>query len=372
MKKFFKIVIITVIIALICLVPKLDILDFFALNISEEKLSTYSEYYFNQLALDEQKMYVRIDEAIKNRQEKVFLGLQETEDITEKISKVLEAYFYDNPEYYYVSNEYVISTSNLKIITYSILELDYITSADDEIDVKNKELEIAIYNLLKECITETMTDFEKELAIHDALVERVNYYEYEDINTIPGIKHTAYGALVENEAVCDGYSKAFKLLLEEAGIYSIIISGSTDNIAHAWNLVKLDDEYYHVDVTSDKLEEKDKKYVVHAYFNVNDEKISKTHVIDENFDYPQCDGTKYEYYTQKGYAIATKDNLYNKLKDIISKQKSSNILELKVTEQYSSRKIIDALYDLNFNNWRSNWQTTVSYNKIEDVYVLVK
>ena len=217
-----------------------------------------------------------------------------------------------------------------------------------------------------------MTDFEKEVAIHDALVKHVNYYKYEDINTIPSIKHTAYGALVEKEAVCDGYSKAFKLLLDKVGIDSIIISGTTDNVSHAWNLVKLDDEYYHVDVTSDKLEEKADKYVVHTYFNVNDEKISKSHTIDNAFNYPQCASIQYQYYVQKGYTVYSKDNLYNKLQQIISKQKQSDVLELQVTGAYSSKKIINTLYHLNFNNWGSSWKTSVSYSKIDDVYIFIQ
>ena len=115
-----------------------------------------------------------------------------------------------------------------------------------------------------------MTDFEKELALHDAFLKKVKYYEYEDIDKIPMIKHTAYGALVQNEAVCDGYSKAFSLLLNQVGIESTIISGKTGNIAHAWNVVKLDNEWYHVDATWDDTRKDTNGVNDHKYLLRND------------------------------------------------------------------------------------------------------
>lgn len=371
MKKFLKTIIIIGIIALICLVPKLDILDFSALGVSEEQLSSYSDYYFNQLEIDEKKIYARIDEAINKREEIVYIGVKESEDITEKVNKVLTAYFYDNPKCYYVSNQYLVSTSDFKLFEYSTLTLSYTVNSTDEIGIKNRELETVIDSMLQANITEDMTDFEKEVAIHDALVEHVSYYQYEDINKIPSIKHTAYSALVQKEAVCDGYSKAFKMLLEEAGIESIIASGSTEDVAHAWNIVKLEDEYYHVDVTSDKFEQ-NSKYVIHTYFNLTDESISKTHVIDNKFELPECNSNKYDYYTQKDYYISNQDNLYNKLSNIVSKQNNSMVLEIKIAPKYTVRRIIDTLYDLNFNKWRSSGKTSVEYSKIQDVYIFVK
>lgn len=370
MKKFLKLLI--VIIALICLVYKLDILGFFVLNASDEQLARYNGYYFNKLDLEEKNMYVKIDEAVKQGDKKVFLGFHKDIDIKEKLSKIIQAYFYDNPECYYISNKYGISTADLKFSEYSILELEYLTASDAEIEIKDQELENAIDKLLERCITDDMSDFEKELAIHDALAENVEYYKYEDINEIPCIKHTAYGALVEKQAVCDGYSKAFKILLDRVGIENIIIHGSTENVAHAWNLVKLDDDYYHVDVTSDKVEEKGKKYVVHTYFNINDEQLSKTHKITNEVIYPKSIALKYDYFNQTGYQIQMGDILYSKLNEIVSKQQNTSILEFKVDNQFSSRRIIDTLYDMNFNNWKYSGKTSVEYNQMQEVYVIIK
>ena len=371
MKKIIKAISIISVIFLICLVFKLNILDFSAFNIDEQKLINYSGYYFSQLEQIEKEIYVKIDDAVKDIRETVWLGSVDTMNLSDKINRVITAYFYDNPDKFYISNEYVISTSDLKFIRFSTLKLSYIVNSKEQLDEKNKQLEQEIERIIAENVTDEMTEFEKEVALHDALVKQVNYYKYENINEIPGIKHTAYGALVQHEAVCDGYSKAFKLLLEKVGIENIIIHGVSDNVAHAWNVVDIAGEYYHVDVTSDKINEP-KKYAIHTYFNLSDEQISKTHNINEEFNTPKCNYSKYEYYNKKGYYISEQDSLYHKLKEIVTKQKKSSILEIKVDEKYTARNIIDILYELDFNNWYSDRQSNVEYTKVQDKYIFVK
>ena len=100
------------------------------------------------------------------------------------------------------------------------------------------------------------------LQLHDLLIDSAWY------NTNAGeydYAHTAYGALVEDSegnpggALCDGYSLAYEYLLQKAGLTCIVISGSagaseTDTEKHAWNLVRLDEDWYEVDATWDDLD----------------------------------------------------------------------------------------------------------------------
>lgn len=373
MGKGFKLfVYIIVIISLICLINKLGILDVFFSKVTEEQLESYYGYYYNMLEQDEKEMYVRIDEAVKKRKENVFLGTVKEDDVTDKATRVFTAYFNDNPRCYYVSSEYFVAIKNYIAFKHLSVKLTYITDNEEEIEEKNEKLEAAIDKIIKENITNDMTDFEKEVRLHDALVKHVKYYNYEDIKSIPDIKHTAYSALVEKEAVCDGYTKAFKILLEEVGIDCIVVNGTADNVAHAWNLVSLEDEYYHVDVTSDKLEEGTKKFPIHRYFNLTDEEVLKTHTVEDLFELPTCDQRKYNYYFQTGYYIDYEDELYSKLERVIQSQKASNILEIKLDPKRSLSKVLDVLYYLNFNNWKTTGTTNVIYSKVEDVYVFVK
>lgn len=93
-------------------------------------------------------------------------------------------------------------------------------------------------------LTDDMGDYDKALALHDYLVRSCRYDE-----EAPAAAHTAYGALVQGAAVCDGYARAYAALLERAGVACLVV-GSTA-MDHVWNLVQLDGAWYHVDVTWD-------------------------------------------------------------------------------------------------------------------------
>ena len=95
-----------------------------------------------------------------------------------------------------------------------------------------------------------LNDVQKALILHDRLAAWVDYdKENYDRDTVPHLQHSMYGALVDGIAVCDGYSKAYMYLLDEVGIESYLcISLDLD---HAWNIVKIYGNWYHVDVTWD-------------------------------------------------------------------------------------------------------------------------
>ena len=100
--------------------------------------------------------------------------------------------------------------------------------------------------------------------------------------------------------------------------------------------------------------------------------IKKTHAIDTSFVIPKCTDDKYNYYLQNQYYISASDNLYKKLDKIISKQKRANIFEVKVDKKHKASQIIDTLYELDFNRWRSDGKQSVSYSKIQDIYLFTK
>ena len=98
--------------------------------------------------------------------------------------------------------------------------------------------------------------------VHDKLLDLVNYNDpvFERIFSGPDLAHTAYGCLVADSsgiphyAVCDGYSLAFEYLLHQCGIDAIVLLGlaggdESDAGGHAWNMVKMDGEWYEVDST---------------------------------------------------------------------------------------------------------------------------
>ncbi|QVJ96721.1 lipoprotein [Mycoplasma mycoides subsp. capri] len=98
-------------------------------------------------------------------------------------------------------------------------------------------------------------------------------YDY-DFTTGPILKNqNAHSALVKRYTVCTGYAKGLKLLLEELGIPCRFIEGHSERESrlskHAWNLVQLDNEWYHVDATSDRVENKQTKTDFKFFLNTN-------------------------------------------------------------------------------------------------------
>ncbi len=150
-----------------------------------------------------------------------------------------------------------------------------------------------------------MSDYEKVQAIHDYIIKN-SVYDSVNANkdTVPAEGHEAYGVLVDGTGVCDSYAKAFKLLSDKAGVQCMLVEGSKaealgqnpGSTDHAWNIVFIEGEYYHIDATWDDVsEDRDSDELAYHYFNLNDGDMQKTHVWDRT-RYPACTGTSYNYY----------------------------------------------------------------------------
>ena len=129
-------------------------------------------------------------------------------------------------------------------------------------------------NILRDYVGDYMTDFEKVNAIYDFLATYVTYDDAlllieEDTSDYQSF--TAYSALVEGIAVCDGISSAFKLLCTMEGIECIEVIGSAANGGHAWNKVKIGNVWYGVDATWSRTTLTGVgEYVNHRYFMINE------------------------------------------------------------------------------------------------------
>lgn len=96
-----------------------------------------------------------------------------------------------------------------------------------------------------------MSQAEKALVLHDYLVDTVVYDRGFLVNgeVSDSAAYSAYGALVNGDAVCNGYALAYQLLLKQAGLNAIKVTSIS--MEHAWNLVEIDGSWYHVDTTWD-------------------------------------------------------------------------------------------------------------------------
>ncbi len=145
-----------------------------------------------------------------------------------------------------------------------------------------------VTEIIDKIITPDMTDYEKELAIHDYIVGNCDYGY---VDNSKEYAYRAYGCLIQNKAVCSGYTEAMALLLTCAGVENKIVTGYGKEELHAWNQVKLDGQWYNVDSTwNDK-----QNYVGHTYFNVTDDVMDNEHTWEEE-NFEVCTSDDYNYY----------------------------------------------------------------------------
>jgi len=167
----------------------------------------------------------------------------------------------------------------------------------------------------EKCRETGLTDpWEIALWLHDWLVLNA---EYDDSYTYYG----ADGVLLRGTGVCDSYTKAYGLLLNEFGIENRRVVGNvtTSDMGHAWNLVKIDGEWFHVDCTWDDPYESDFKY--HAYFGVTDEMMARDHIWSA-YAYPSCDSTINLYPVRNGYPVfETREEMMAAISEEASKRK---------------------------------------------------
>ncbi|MBQ7990049.1 MAG: hypothetical protein IJ251_03235 [Oscillospiraceae bacterium] len=186
----------------------------------------------------------------------------------------------------------------------------------------------------------SMTDYDKLKIFHDYLVRNVESGDDENSDSI-------YGALVEKHALCEGYAKAFSYLCNLAGIENMIVTGFTD-IDHMWNMVKVDGNWYHVDVGWDRpaeaLLEKCPDMVLYQYFLATDEVRSRHCQISKSMgEPPSADSTDLNYFLREGcYADTYKGVLSvieNKCRSCIDSGSDHFMIKLDSEELYDATLI---------------------------------
>ena len=111
-----------------------------------------------------------------------------------------------------------------------------------------------INNIINQIVKQTENDQEiiKAKRVHDWMVNSMEYEQSEANEN----KYNIYGAIHDKKAVCEGYARSFKYIMDKVGVPCVLVSGTAENSqdkieAHAWNYVQIDDKWYAVDVTWD-------------------------------------------------------------------------------------------------------------------------
>ena len=153
---------------------------------------------------------------------------------------------------------------------------------DEQINIINQKVD----QVLSQLINDNMSNYDKITAIHNYIINNTVYDKVRanDISNNSGyLSHTAYGVLVSGKGICGGYSDAMAIFLNRLNLNNYKIS--SDN--HVWNYVKLDNNWYHLDLTwDDPISNTGENLLTHNFFLINtptlEQKTTSQHVYNKN------------------------------------------------------------------------------------------
>ncbi len=247
------------------------------------------------------KAYDRIVEGIENREEQIILeDLSLTKD---DLNVIVTLYLNDPHPHFWLGNSYSFSVyPNGIIYAFNPRYNELGTVSENEfqknLDAFNKEVDSIIR---KAGIKKGMSQYDIELAIHDVLVKEIDY-----VSTTNA--HNVYGAIVEKEAVCQGYAIAFNYLLRLCGIEAHYVTGYSKGGIHAWSLVSVDGAYYYTDITwDDPLGTPEScTEIFHSYFNLTESALKADHTFkDIPYELPSCNSEGGSYFERNPHKVIT-------------------------------------------------------------------
>lgn len=241
-------------------------------------IMTCDKFYNSSIDLDEETIAIgngRFSYYVIDRLEYASYNLNLNEALA-----ILNLINMENPKYYFLSNEIVYDDNFIYLVT-----SEECSKASNRNDLKN-----SINSLVERCeeVIKTIDD-EREIVkiIHDFLITEIEY-AYISGTTNPETSlwaHSIIGASKYKKGVCEAYSKSFKYLCDYFGVESLIVEGETDGAAHSWNIVKIGDLWYGIDLTFDDLGDIiSYDYFLKGYTKMN-EKYSQYSSLSMNINY---------------------------------------------------------------------------------------
>ena len=183
---------------------------------------------------------------------------------------IISAYSMDHPEIFWIDSKFAYYTTDKQ----TFLQLNSGLSASEIIADAQKIKKT--FDTMFKGVKADMSQYDRELWLHNALTAKCEYANTKDEKTDMFRIYTCVGALVDGFAVCEGYSRAMQILLSAAGIDCYYVLGVGTETLHMWNTVKIDSDWYFLDVTWN---DNDSMGAEYDYFNLNTDQILNDHTI---------------------------------------------------------------------------------------------
>lgn len=260
----------------------------------------HQEYYFKQLTEEEQRVYRELLKGIRAREKEFYLTISDDDSIDRSYHAVLK----DHPEIFWVHNREKIYKTTYSDSDYCVFTPGY-TYTDSEIDEIQTAMEQS-FQEVRALIPEDAGDYEKVRIVYTYVIDHTQYQTGEDDQSIAGV-------FWKKSAVCAGYAGAVQYLLERLDIPCIYVDGSTKGSTegHAWDIVKIGQEYYYVDATNgdqpdflngDAAQLEEHKTIIYDYLCPFPEEYEKTYTPSEELTVLACTAKDLDFYVlNQGY-----------------------------------------------------------------------
>lgn len=287
MKEIFKMCVLFILV-IVVFVYKDNISNFIMDEIiykGSNKVLTYNEYY-----LDNDYSYVQnIDTySVSNYQEmlNMFYSIINSGDDSYTFNCDYDNCIKDVKNL--VDEKSVISDINNFVHPYnsfSSVNIDVSTTGKITVKTKkvynNEEIEFInnyIQQFINNNISESMSTYDKIKAFHDHIINNTIYDENYDSKDK---SYTAYNLITTGKSICGGYSDIMSIYLNNIGVKNYKITSEN----HIWNLVYLDDMWYHIDATwDDPVASDGKQYLIHNFFMITTEELLYLDKVEHNFN----------------------------------------------------------------------------------------
>lgn len=250
-------------------------------------------FYYQQLSDGQQLIYKEILQAVREQAESFYIHTGNTEEF----SMIYEYLLYDRPEIFWCTG----GTQITSYTDYAEVHPTYTCTAEER-QLRTAQIEEAA-NACLAGIPADAPEYGKIKYIFEYLVNTVDY------NLEAPDNQNIYSSLVNRVSVCAGYSRAAQYLLQRLGVECIYAIGTIPQQGpHAWNIVKCNGQYYHMDTTFGDpvfLQEENggnipPDSINYGYLCCADSEIYRSHTPEPGIAYPECPSMDLDYYVLNG------------------------------------------------------------------------